>query len=149
LTDGVVAQPQHALVEHAEQQAGHGGRGLFDFVEKHQRKVALLAGDGVELLLREHGLGFAMPQVAGRRADQLGDLVLHLELAAVHFEDVLFAAVQHFGECLHGLGFARAGGSQQQEHAYRPAFRRQTGLEHLDVGNDHPGGVGLAYHSLR
>jgi len=37
-----------------------------------------------ELLLREHGLGLAMAQVAGRRADKLGHFVLHLELTAIH-----------------------------------------------------------------
>ena len=149
LTDGVVAQPQNALVEHAQQQARHGGRGLFDFVEQHQRQVALFAGDGVQLLLGEHGLGFAMAQVAGRRADQLGHLMLHLELAAIHLEDVLFGAVQHFGQRFHGLGLAGAGGSQQQEDADRPAFGRQAGLEHLDIGNDDPGGGGLSDHLLR
>ncbi len=41
---GIVAQPQNALVQHAQQQARHGGRGLFDFVEQHQRKAALVAG---------------------------------------------------------------------------------------------------------
>ena len=39
-----------------------------------------------------------MPQVAGRRADQLGHLMLHLELAAIDLEDVLFRTVQDFGE---------------------------------------------------
>ena len=146
---GIVAQPQNAFVQHAQQQPRHGGRGLLDFVEQHQRKAAFLAGDGVELLLGEHGLGFAMAQIAGRRADQLGDLVLHLELAAIHLENVLFAAVQHFGQRLHGLGLARAGGSQQQEHANRPAFRRQARLEHLDVGNDDSRGGRLAHHLLR
>ena len=32
---GVVAQPQNPLVQHAHQQARHGGRGLVDFVEQH------------------------------------------------------------------------------------------------------------------
>ncbi len=146
---GVVAQPQNALVEHAQQQARHGGRGFLDFVEQHQRQAALFAGDGVQLLLGQHGLRFAVAQIAGRRADQLGDLVLHLELAAIHLEDVLLAAVQHFGQRFHGLGFARAGGSQQQEHAHRPAFRRQAGLVHLNVGNDDPRGGRLADNFLR
>ena len=90
-----------------------------------------------------------MAQVAGRRADQLGDLMLHLELAAIHLEHVLFAAVQHFGQRLDGLGLARAGGPQQQEHAHRPAFRRQARLKHLDIGNDDPRGGRLADDLLR
>ena len=75
--------------------------------------------------------------------------MLHLEFAAIHLEDVLFAAVQHFSQGLHGFGFARAGRSQQQEHPHRPAFRRQTRLKHLDVWNDYAGGGGLAYNFLR
>ena len=146
---GVVAQPQNALVQHAHQQARHGRRGLFDFVEQHQREAALLAGDGIQLLLREHGLGFAVAQVAGRRADELGDLVLHLELAAIHLEHVLFAAVQHVGQRFHGLGLARAGGAQQQEHPDGTALRRQARLEHLNVRNDHARSRRLPHHLLR
>ncbi len=137
-----------AFVQHAQQQARHGRRGLFDFVEQHQRQAALLAGDRVQLLLRQHGLRFAMSQVAGRRADQFGHLVLHLELAAIHLENVLFAAVQNFGEGFHGLGFAGAGGSQQQKHPYRAAFRGQARLEHLYVRDYHPRGRGLSHHFL-
>jgi len=33
---GVVAQPQQAFVEHTQQEARHGRRGLFDLVEQHQ-----------------------------------------------------------------------------------------------------------------
>ena len=138
-----------AFIEHAQQQPRHRRRRLFDFVEQHQRKVALVAGHGVQLLLRQHRLRFAMAQIAGRRADQLGDLVLHLELAAIHFQDILLAAVQHFGQRFHGLGLARAGGPQQQEHAHRPAFGRQTGLEHLNIGNDDARRGGLPDHLLR
>ena len=90
-----------------------------------------------------------MAQVSGWGANQLGDLVLHLKFAAIHLQNVFLAAVQHFGQRLHGLGLARSGGSQQQEHADRPALRRQARLVHLNVRNDHAGGVRLAYHSLR
>ena len=143
IDDGVVAQPQNPLVEHAEQQAGHGRRGLLDFVEQDQGQVALLGGDTVQLLLGEHGLRFAMPQVAGRRADQLGYLVLHLELAAVDLEDVFFGAMQDVGEGFDRLGLAGAGGTQQQEDADRPALGGEPGLVHLDVGDDDPRGSRL------
>ena len=145
---GVIAQPQHALIEHAQQQAGHGRRGLLDFIEQHQREVALFAGHGVQLLLGQHGLRFAVAQVSGRRADQLGHLVLHLELAAIHLEHVLLAAVQHFGQRFDGFGFARAGGSEQQEYAHRTAFGRKPRLKHLNVGNDDVRGGRLSDHLL-
>ncbi len=136
------------FIEHAQQQAGHRRRGLFDFIEEHQREVALFAGDGVQLLLGEHRLGFAMAQISGRRADQFGDLMFHLELAAIHFQDVLFAAVKHFGERFDGLGFSGAGGPEQQKYADGTAFRSQTGLKHLNVRDDHPGSRRLADHLL-
>ena len=89
-----------------------------------------------------------MPQVAGRRANQFGHLVFHLEFAAIHFENVLFAAMQDFGQGFDGFGFASAGRTQQEEHPHRAAFRRQTGLEHLDVRDNDPRGGGLAHHFL-
>ena len=146
---GVVAQPQEAFIQHAQQQARHRGRGLFDFVEQHQREAALFAGHRIQLLLRQHRLGFAVAQVSGRRADQFGDLVLHLELAAIHLENVLLAAVQHVGQRFDGLGLAGTSRSQQQEHTHRAAFRRQAGLEHLNVRDNHPRGGGLADDFLR
>jgi hypothetical protein len=74
-----------------------------------------------------------VPQVTRRRADQLGDLVLHLEFAAVDLQQVFLAAVQHLGQRFHRAGLARAGGSQQQKHPGRPPFRRQARLIDLEV----------------
>src|SRR6185437_1817449 len=85
----IIAETQDALVQHAKQEPGHGRRGFFDFVEEYQREAVLFAGDGVQLLLREHGLRFAMAEIARRRPDQLGYLMLHLELAAIHLQYVL------------------------------------------------------------
>ena len=146
---GVIAEAKDALVQNPQQQARERGRGFLDFVEQHQRQVALLAGHSRQLLLGQHGLRFAVAQVAGRRADQLGDFVLHLELAAVHFEQVLLAAVEDFGQRFHRLGFAGAGGPQQQEDPYRAAFRGQAGLKHLDVGNDDASHRRLPHNLLR
>ena len=146
---GVVAQPQNAFVQDAQQQPRHRRRGLLDFVEQHQRQAALFAGHRIQLLLRQHRLRFAMAQISGRRADQLGDLVLHLELAAIDLENVLLAAVQDFGQRFDGLGLARSGGAQQQKHAHRAAFRSETRLEHLNVGNDDLGRGRLSHDLLR
>ena len=79
----IIAEPQHCFIQNSEQQAGHAGRGLFDFVEQHQRQAARFTGDPAQLLLGQHGLSFAMAQIARRRADQLGHFVLHLKLAAI------------------------------------------------------------------
>ena len=145
----IVAQPQQALIEHAQQQARHRRRGFFDFVEQYQRQAALFAGHRVQLLLGQHRLGFAVAQISGRRANQFGHLVLHLELAAIHLEDVLLAAVQHVGQRFDGLGFPGTGGPQQEKHSDRAALGRQAGLKHLNVGNNDPRGRRLTDDLLR
>jgi len=71
-----------------------------------------------------------MAQVARRRADQLGDFVLQLELAAVDFDHVLFRTVQggrqglrRSWSCLVPVG------PSNRKDAHRAAFRRQSSLE--------------------
>jgi hypothetical protein len=139
----VVAEPQNAAVEHAQQQTRHGWRGLFDFVEQHQRKPLLSLATEVSFCCVSR-LRFAMPQISGRRADQFGDLVLHLEFAAIDFQQVLRAAVQRFGERFHSARLAGAGGTQQQEHADGPVFGRQAGLKHLDIRDNYTDYVRLS-----
>src|SRR5207249_8001187 len=80
------------------------------------------------------------PKITRRRADQLGDLMLHLKLAAVDLQKILFAAVQNVRQRLHGLGLSRSRRSEQQEDADWPALGSQAGLEHLNVRNNHPRG---------
>ena len=84
-----------------------------------------------------------MAQVAWRRADELGDLVLHLELATVDSEDVLLAAVQDLGQRLDGFRLARARWTQEQENAGGAPLRRKTGLVDLQIGHDPLECVGL------
>ena len=146
---GVVAQPQQAFIQHAQEQARHRRRGFFDFVEQYQREVALFAGHGIQLLLGQHRLGFAMAQISGRRANQFRHLVFHLELAAIHLEDVLLAAVKHVRERFNGLGLSGTGRPQQEKHPHRAALRGQAGLKHLNVGDNHPRGRRLADDLLR
>ena len=147
--DGVVAQPQHGLVQDAEQQPRHRWRRLFDFVEEHQRKVAGFARYAVHFLLREQGLCLAMAQIAGRRSQQFGHFVFHLEFAAIHSKNFLGAAVQHFRECFDGFGFSRSGGTQQQKHTGWPALGREHRAMHLNIGNDSLYGGRLADQSAR
>ena len=107
----VVAQAKDGFIEYPQEEPRHRRSGLFNLVEQHDRELTFFAGYRAELLLRQNGLCFAMTQVSRGRADELGDLVLHLELAAIHLEKVLLAAVQHLGERLHGFGFTGAGGA--------------------------------------
>jgi hypothetical protein len=67
--DGVVAEPENAFVEDAEEEPGHGRGGLLDFVEQNQGQAVLFASDGIQLLLGQHGLRFAVTKVARGRAD--------------------------------------------------------------------------------
>ncbi len=77
-----------------------------------------------------------MPQISRRRADQLRHFVLHLKLAAVDFEQIARAAVQHFGERFDGSCLAGAGRAEQQKDARGPGFGRKPGLVHLYVRDD-------------
>src|SRR5579885_687495 len=93
---------------------------------------------------RDKGMGFAVPEVSRRSADQFGDLMLHLKFAAIDSQYILVAAVKGFGDHLAGLRFARAARSQQKEYARRAALRRQACLMHLDVWQNPADRRGLA-----
>src|SRR6476661_6968339 len=88
-----------------------------------------------------------MSQVSGRRADQLGDFVLHLELAAIHPQQALFTSVQDVGESFDRPRLAGSRGTQQQEHARRAAFGSEARAIHLHVRNDFRDSVGLPHQS--
>ena len=60
-----------------------------------------------------------------------GDFVLHLELAAVHPQQALFAAVKHVGQRFDHAGLAGAGGTQQEEYTRGAALWRQPCPIHL------------------
>ena len=77
-----------------------------------------------------------MPQIAGRRSQQLRHFVLHLVLAAIHFQHFLRTAVQHIGQRFHGLGLARSGRPQQQKNTGRPPFRRKRCPVHFHIRNN-------------
>ena len=133
---GVVAERQRRAIEDAEQQRRERRRRLLDLVEQHDRDRALRRDGLRQLLLGQDRLRLAMAEVARRRADELGDLVVRLELAAVDLDDLLLAAVQHLGQRLDGPRLAGAGRAEQQEDADGPPFRVQPRLIHLDVRDD-------------
>ena len=70
-------------------------------------------------------MGLAMPQVSGRRADQLGDLVAVLELGAVDLDHGAGIAGEALGHGFHGPGFSRAGWVPETA-GFRRAFQRWT-----------------------
>ena len=77
-----------------------------------------------------------MAQVAGRSADEFGDLMFQLEFAAIDAEQVAGTSVNGFGERFDGAGFPGAGGTQQKEDSDGAAFRGETCVVHVDVGDD-------------
>jgi len=85
-----------------------------------------------------------MSQISRRRAYQLGDLMLHLEFAAVHPQQVLFAAVKNIRQSLHCARLAGSRWSKKQEHSRWPPLRRHPGSIHLHVRNNFGNRMGLA-----
>ena len=77
----------------------------------------------VEASLTEHGWRFAVSDVAGRRANQLRDLVTVLKLAAIDFDDGLGSSEQYLGNRLDGSRLAGTRRSQKQEVSNRTALR--------------------------
>jgi hypothetical protein len=77
-----------------------------------------------------------MADVARRRADQLGDLMVRLVLRTVDLEKVFGAAVKNLSERFDGAGLSRAGRAEQEKDAGGPVRRTQAGLIHLDVRDD-------------
>src|SRR5579862_3560324 len=120
---GVVAEAQNATVENPQQQACERRGGLLDLVEKNQGQSTVVAGNAGQFLLRKHGLRFAVSQVSRRRADQFGDLVLHLEFAAIDLQNVARASMQGFGDGFHGASLPGARGAKQEKYTYRPVLR--------------------------
>src|SRR5713226_9520051 len=93
-------------------------------------------------------MGFAMPQVSGGRADQLGDLMAVLELRAIDLDDRARVAHQALRRRLHQAGLSRARRAEKQEVSNRPprtAHPRQVSLINV---NDLLNRFILAYDAL-
>jgi hypothetical protein len=90
-----------------------------------------------------------MPQISRRRANQLGDFMLHLELAAIDPKETLLVSVQRIGQRLYRPRFTGTGGTQQQEYSRRAPFRRQPRTIHLHVRNNLGDGVSLTNEAGR
>src|SRR5437660_11710296 len=88
---------------------------------------------------------FAMAQVSGRRADELGNLVAVLKFGAVNLDASARFAVQGLG---HGLDHTRltgASGAKKQKITYRVVGRVQPGQKHLIDFGDFLNGLILPY----
>lgn len=88
-----------------------------------------------------------MAQVAGRRTDKLGHLVLHLELAAIHSQKGFVAAVQNLRQCLHSSRFSRACRAEQQKYACQTSFGREPRAVNLHIRHNLLHRLSLANHA--
>ncbi len=73
----------------------------------------------VDRLLTQQRMRFAMPEIARRRTDELGDLMAVLEFGAVDLDHGPCIAHQALGHRLHQARFPRARGSQKQKASHR------------------------------
>ena len=72
-----------------------------------------------------------MPQISGRRTDQLGNLVAVLKFRAVDLDDRARITHQGLGGRLDDAGLAGSSGPQEEEVADRTARRRHSRQIHL------------------
>ena len=86
---------------------------LLDLVKQHERERHFGCVVLIQRLLTQQRLGFAMPQVAGRRADQLSDFVTMLEFRAVDLDHRGRITQQDFRGGLYNASFACSAGTEE------------------------------------
>ena len=118
----LVAEPvsQLAVFKHLQQNVEDIRVRLLDFVEQD---------DGVRVPLHTFGelTAFLIPDIAGRRTDQLGDRMLLHELRHVEPDQALFAAKQETRQRAGDFGLADARRPEEQERTSRTARGLQAG----------------------
>ena len=134
-----LAVGQPAVVEHLEQDVEHVAVGLLDLVEEHDR-----VGPAADRL--GEPAPFLVADVAGRSADQAGDVVPLAVLAHVEADHGRLAVEEELRQGLGQLGLADAGRTQEQERADRPVGVLQSGAAAADRVGDRVHGVVLVHH---
>ena len=129
-----------AVFEHLQQDVEDVGMRLLDFVEQHDRvRVPLhLLGELTALFV---------PDIAGRRADQLRDRVLLHVLRHVEADQRVVAAEQEIGQRSRQFGLADAGRTEEHEAADRPVRILQAGARAPDRAGDRRDRLLLADHA--
>ena len=139
----VVAKAQTGFVQDSQQQFLECGRSLFDFIEQHNGKAAPFTRDGSQLCLCKERVRLPMAQVAGRRANKLRHLMIHLVFAAIYTQKMLTRAVKHLSQRFNRASLAGSSRSQQKEHTRRAAFRRKPRGIHVNVRHNRRKRLGL------
>src|SRR6266498_5390736 len=127
----VVAEGERRLVKDSEQKLPKRVGGLFDFVKQQDRQLELIRVPLIERLLREQGMGLAVPQVARRRADQFGNFVGVLELGAIDLDAGAGVSKERFREGFNNARLAGPGGPKKKQIADWASGGIQAGKEHL------------------
>jgi hypothetical protein len=76
-------------------------------------------------------MSFTMAEIAGRRANQLGDFMRVLKFSAINLDAGARVAKERFGDGLDHASFTRTGGTQKNQVANRTVWRIQSRQEHL------------------
>src|SRR5580704_16292798 len=121
----VVSQRQSGLIEDTKEEIPEGVGRLFDFVEKNQTKLQLFGVILIQHLLRQQRMSFAVPQISGRRANQLRNFMAVLELSAIDLDYRARILQQRLCSRLHHTSLPAAGGTQKQKRSYRAPRGRQ------------------------
>src|SRR5437016_12465938 len=80
-------------------------------------------------------MGLARAEIAGRRTNQLGNLVRVLELRAIDLYDRASIPQKDLRGSFHNPRLSGAGWTEKQQVAYRAAGRIQSGTKHLKHAN--------------
>ena len=67
----------------------------------------------IQNLLTERRIGFAVPEISGRRPDQLSNLMAVLEFGAVYLQDSSGATKQRLRDSFHDPRLTAAGGPKE------------------------------------
>ena len=131
-----------AVVENLQQGVEDFGVGLLDLVEQHHRirPAAHLFGELAALVVAD---------ISGRRADHAGHRVLFAILGHVDADHGACSSSKRYcGEGAHQLGFADAGGAEENEAADGPVGIAQAGAVAQDGVGDQAHGFVLADDAL-
>ena len=130
-----------ALLHDLEQHVGHVRVRLFDLVEQHH--AVRMAADAFGQLA-----AFAVPDVAGRGADETAHVELLHELGHVDLDQGVGVAEHELGERFREQGLADAGRSEEDERADGAVRVLQVGTGAAEGARHGMNGVALPDHAF-
>src|SRR5262249_47456793 len=104
----------------------------LNFVKQDQRELQSGGMTFVETGLAEHRRRFVVSDIAGRRPNQLGNLVTVLKLGTINFDDSVGSSEQYLGNRLDRSGLAGTRRSQEQKVSNRAPLGNQTRAHTLE-----------------